>query len=114
MILFQLLFEVAEDKRAEFERTYAEVFEPALRRQPGFQNVKFLRLYPPAEVAKIEAAPTEMNYQINFVFDSEQQRRAWAKTAEHDVAWPKLVALAAQALWRGYDVLSTAVRPQTA
>ena len=113
MILFQLLFEVAEDKRAEFELTYAEVFEPALRRQKGFQNVKFLRLYPPAQVAEIEAAPTEMNYQINFVFDSESQRRAWAKTGEHDVAWPKLAALARQALWRGYDVVSSAARPQT-
>lgn len=111
MILFQLLFEVADDKRPEFERTYAEVFEPALRRQKGFQSVKLIRLYPPEVVSEIEAAPTELNYQINFVFDSEQHRRAWAKTAEHDVAWPKLAALAKQALWRGYDVLSTAARP---
>jgi heme-degrading monooxygenase HmoA len=111
MILFQLLFEVAEDQRAEFERTYAEVFEPALRRQKGFQNVRFLRLYAPAQMAEIEAVPTEFNYQISFVFDSEQQRRAWAKTADHDVAWPKLAALVKQVLWRGFDVLSSAARP---
>jgi hypothetical protein len=113
MILFQLYFEVADEKRAEFEKVYAEVFEPALRRQKGFQNVKFMRLFSPARVAEIGAAPTELNYQINFVFDSEESRRRWATTADHDVAWPKLSSLARQAVWRGYDVISP-VQPASA
>jgi heme-degrading monooxygenase HmoA len=108
MILFQLLFEVADDKRAEFEKTYTEVFAPALRRQKGFQNVKLLRLYAPAQQAEIEATPTEINYQINFVFDSEASRRVWSKCADHDVAWPKLSGLTKKAQWRGYDLLSSA------
>jgi heme-degrading monooxygenase HmoA len=106
MILFQLLFEVADAKRAEFESTYTEVFAPALRKQKGFQNVKLLRFYAPAQAAEIEATPTECNYQINFVFDSEANRRVWSKSADHDVAWPKLSGLAKKALWRGYDLLS--------
>ena len=40
MILFQLLFEVADDQRAVFEQTYKQVFEPALRKQTGFQSAK--------------------------------------------------------------------------
>jgi len=52
--------------------------------------------------------PTELNYQINFVFDSEANRRLWAKSADHDVAWPKLSGLTKKALWRGYDLLSSA------
>ena len=108
MILFQLLFEVADDKRAAFEKTYAEVFEPALRKQKGFQNVKLLRFYAPAQAAEIEASPTELNYQINFVFDSEASRRVWSKSADHDVAWPKLSGLTKKALWRGYDLLASA------
>lgn len=107
MILFQLHFEVADDKRAEFEKTYKEVFEPALKKQKGFQNVKFIRYYAPAQAAEIEASPTEMNYQINFVFDSEASRRVWAKSPEHDVAWPKLSGLTKQAIWRGYDLLAS-------
>jgi heme-degrading monooxygenase HmoA len=107
MILFQLLFEVADDKRAAFEKTYAEVFAPALRKQKGFQNVKLLRFYAPAQAAEIEASPTELNYQINFVFDSEASRRSWSKSADHDVAWPKLSGLTKKALWRGYDLLSS-------
>jgi hypothetical protein len=108
MILFQLLFEVAEDKRAEFEKTYSQVFEPALKKQKGFQNVKFIRFYAPAQAAEIEATPTEINYQINFVFDSEASRRVWAKSADHDVAWPKLSGLTKKAQWRGYDILASA------
>ncbi|HVX96583.1 MAG TPA: hypothetical protein VHK47_16830 [Polyangia bacterium] len=107
MILFQLHFEVADDKRAEFEKTYKEVFEPALKKQKGFQNVKFIRYYAPAQATEIEASPTEMNYQINFVFDSEASRRVWAKSAEHDVAWPKLSGLTKKAIWRGYDILAS-------
>jgi hypothetical protein len=105
MILFQLYFDVAEAKRAEFEKAYAEVFEPALRKQKGFQNVKFLRLFSPAQAAEIEAAPTECNYQVNFVFDSEASRRVWAASADHDVAWPKFSAIARKAVWRGYDIV---------
>ena len=37
MILFQLYFDVPDNKRSEFESTYAEVFQPALSRQQGFQ-----------------------------------------------------------------------------
>jgi heme-degrading monooxygenase HmoA len=107
MILFQLHFEVADDKRGEFEKTYTEVFEPALRKQKGFQNVKLLRLFAPAQVAEIEASPTESNYQINFVFDSEASRRVWAKSPEHDVAWPKLSSIAEKAIWRGYDLVAS-------
>ena len=107
MILFQLLFEVAEDQRAAFEQTYTQVFEPALRKQAGFQSAKLIRLYGPAMAAEIDATPTEMNYQVNFVFDSEANRRVWSKCADHDVAWPKISGLAKKAQWRGYDLLAT-------
>ena len=106
MILFQLLFEVADDKKAEFEKTYSQVFEPALKKQKGFQNVKLIRFYAPAQAAEIEATPTEINYQINFVFDAEASRRVWAKGPEHDVAWPKLSGLTKKFAWRGYDLLA--------
>jgi heme-degrading monooxygenase HmoA len=111
MILFQLQFEVAADRGDEFEKAYAEVFEPALVKQKGFQNVKLLRLYAPAQAAEIEAFATKVNYQINFVFDSESSRRAWARSADHDVAWPRLSGIARSAVWCGYDVLAGSPRP---
>jgi heme-degrading monooxygenase HmoA len=105
MIVFQLFFEVTEDKRGPFEKTYAQIFEPALRRQKGFKEAKLLRLYPADYVKQIGAAPTEHNYQVSFVFESEESRKQWAKSADHDDAWPKLSALANQAVWRGYDIV---------
>lgn len=106
MILFQLFFDVADQKRTEFEQVYSHIFEPALRKQAGFQNSKLLRLYPSAEQTEIGAAPTEYNYQVNFVFDSEQSRRRWAASADHDAAWPKFSVIAQKAVWRGYEILA--------
>jgi hypothetical protein len=105
VILFQILFDVADDKRAEFEKGYAEIFEPALGRQKGFLGSKLLRLYPAAWIQEIEAAPTEYNYQFNFTFDAEESRRQWAVSKDHDVAWPKISSLARKVVWRGYDVV---------
>ena len=105
MILFELHFQVDPQKQAEFEKTYAEVFAPALSRQKGFQSLKLLRLYSPQAIAEIEASSTEYQYQINFTFESEAARRVWATSADHDVAWPKLSSLATKFFWRGYEVL---------
>ena len=106
MILFQLYFEVAPQRHAEFERAYTEVFEPALRKQIGFESVKFLRLYGATESLKIGAAPTEFNYQVNFVFDSEESRRRWSTSRDHDAAWPTFSAIAQKAAWRGYELIA--------
>ena len=101
------VLEAIARQRAAFEQTYAQVFEPALRKQAGFQNAKLIRFYAPSVAAEIEATPTEMNYQVNFVFDSEASRRVWSKSVDHDVAWPKFSGLAKKAEWRGYDLLAT-------
>jgi heme-degrading monooxygenase HmoA len=105
MIQFQLLFEVEPSKAQEFERCFFTVFQPALSRQAGFISVKLLRIFSPAVQAEIQSAKSEHNYQVNFFFESEQARRNWAKSPDHDVAWPKMAALTKQALWRGFDVV---------
>lgn len=105
MIQFQLLFKVADANKAEFERTFSEVFKPALGRQKGFVSVAFARLFSPAVRQEIQATPSEYDYQVNFFFESEQARRVWASSPDHDVAWPKFSALAEQFGWRGFDVL---------
>lgn len=105
MILFELHFQVEPEKRSELERAFAQVFAPAISRQPGFGSLKLLRLYAPDVVAEIAASPSEYQYQINFTFESEAARRAWATSADHDLAWPALSALSTKFFWRGYDVL---------
>jgi heme-degrading monooxygenase HmoA len=107
MIQFQLLFKVADAKQKEFERTFHDVFQPALSRQAGFISAKLLRIFSPAVQAEIQSAKSEHNYQVNFFFESEQARRKWATSPDHDVAWPKISALAEEALWRGFDVVES-------
>ncbi len=106
MILFELHFQVDPGKRAEFEQAYAQFFAPAISKQQGFRSLKLLRLYSPALLSEIEASPTEYDYQLNFTFESEGARRAWATSADHDVAWPKLSGLSQRFFWRGYDLLT--------
>jgi antibiotic biosynthesis monooxygenase (ABM) superfamily enzyme len=107
MVLFQILFEIADDRRAEFEKSYRDVFQPALRKQPGFVTSKLLRLYPAARIEEIQGAPTEFNYEFNFVFESEEARRRWAVSKDHDVAWPAVSGIARKLGWRGYDVVAS-------
>lgn len=105
MILFQLYFEVAPERAGEFESTFAEVFLPALRRQRGFRHCKLLRSYAPPASAEIQALNDDFNYQCNFAFESEQLRRQWAASADHDLAWPALARLCLKVGWRGYELL---------
>ena len=105
MILFQLYFDVAPEKTQEFERAFREVFLPALSRQQGFKHCKLLQSFSPEVTAEIQALPSDYNYQANFVFESEQLRRNWAKSADHDVAWPAMEKLCRKVGWHGYDLL---------
>jgi hypothetical protein len=107
MILFQILFEIADDRRAEFEKSYRDVFQPALRKQPGFVTSKLLRLYPADRIEEIQGTPTQFNYEFNFVFESEEARRRWAVSKDHDVAWPVVSAIARKLGWRGYDIVAS-------
>jgi antibiotic biosynthesis monooxygenase (ABM) superfamily enzyme len=107
MILFQILFEVAYDRHIEFEKVYRNVFQPALRKQQGFMTSKLLRLYPASRIDEIQGLATEFNYEINFVFESEETRRRWATSHDHDVAWPPISAIARKIGWRGYDIVAS-------
>jgi heme-degrading monooxygenase HmoA len=106
MIHFELHFQVQPQSCAAFERAYREVFAPAIAKQKGFRSLKLLRLYAPDVAAEIEASPTEYQYQLDFTFESEPARRAWATSPDHDVAWPQLSGIAQKFFWRGYDLLA--------
>ena len=104
MILLQIYFDVSAEQCAAFERMYETIYAPALRRQQGYQRSTLLRLYPPRVSEEIEASPTEFNYQMELVFDSEENRRHWAASDDHSVAFPQAQALARAVAWRGFDI----------
>lgn len=104
MILLQIYFEVAAAQADAFAAIYREQYAPALRQQRGYLGSKLLRLYPAQVSAEIEAEPTAFNFQMELLFDTEENRRRWAASTIHGEVWALANQLAHKVAWRGYDI----------
>jgi antibiotic biosynthesis monooxygenase (ABM) superfamily enzyme len=104
MIKLQMFFEVDPDKCKGFEQDYQDSYVPALRKQAGYIGSKLLRLFPEEVAKEISAAETKYNYQMELLFDTEENRRKWVKSPEHVAAWPQAVSFVKSYEWKGYDV----------
>ena len=105
-MLLEIYFKVAEERAEEFERMYAESYVPAMRKQQGYLRSNLLRLFRKDVAEEIEASPTEFNYQMQLVFDTEENRRKWVASKEHETAWPLASSMAEKFSWRGFDVVA--------
>lgn len=106
-MLLQIYFSVSAENADAFERMYADVYAPALRKQQGYINSRCLRIFAPVTSQEIGAEPAAFNYQLELVFDTEANRRLWASSDEHSRAWPQATALAQSVSWRGYDIVGS-------
>ncbi len=105
MAKLQMFFEVEPSNYAAFEKNYIDVYVPALRRQVGYLGSKLLRIFP-ADISKRNGSPeSKFTFEMELMFEKEEQRVAWTKTQEHDVAWAKTSAMAKSFQWIGYDVV---------
>ncbi len=104
-MLLQIYFSVAEENAEAFEKMYAETYVPALRKQEGYLYSNLLRLFEPEVASEIGAATTPFNYQMELVFDTEENRRKWARSDEHRVAWAAASGMATEFAWRGFDIV---------
>lgn len=104
-MVLQMDFVVAKENAEAFEQMYASVYVPAMTVQQGYLGSKFLRLFPENISKEIQAEPTTYNYQIQISFDTEENRRKWVASKEHQAAWPAASRLAKEYKWRGYDVM---------
>ena len=97
---------VVEKKNAQaFEEMYYSIYVPAMIVQDGYLSSKLLRLYSPDQAKEIEAEPTTYNYQILISFETEEKRRNWVASDQHQIAWPAATSLAKEFKWRGYFVM---------
>ena len=104
-IALQMDFIVANENAEAFEKMYYSVYVPAMTVQSGYVGSKLLRLFPENLSKEIEAEATTYNYQIQISFDTEEARRKWVASSQHQIAWPAASALAKEYKWRGYDVM---------
>jgi mannose-6-phosphate isomerase-like protein (cupin superfamily)/heme-degrading monooxygenase HmoA len=101
----QMDFVVTKENAEAFEKMYHSVYVPAMTVQQGYLGSKLLRLFPENLSKEIEAEGTAYNYQIQISFDTEENRRKWVASTQHQIAWPAATALAKEYKWRGYDVM---------
>ncbi len=76
--------EVKPRREREMVDNYLNLFRPAIQRQPGFIEVKLLKR---REVdAKLQAS----RYRLLISFQTEEQRKRWVATEEHQLVWPDI------------------------
>ena len=84
----QLHVDLSVDPAREQEmlHNFHNVFRPAAVKQPGFIDVKMLKL----RSALAGPAPSRANYRFELTYASEEQRKAWVATATHKQVWPTI------------------------
>lgn len=73
-------------REQEMLRSYRNTFRPAIVKQPGFVDVKLLKL------RKAMAGPPPANapYRLIISFQTEEDRVKWVGTATHQKVWPTM------------------------
>jgi len=104
-IALQMDFVVPKENAEAFEKMYHSIYVPAMTVQPGYVGSKLLRLFSDEVAKSIQAEPTTYNYSIQISFDTEENRRKWVASPQHQIAWPAASALVKEFKWRGYDVM---------
>lgn len=84
-----------------------DLYGPALERQKGFGAWRLLSQYgvTGGSPEETESPDETVELQLEFEFESEQDRLVWAGSAEHKPAWEAAVSLATHYEAQGYDVL---------
>ena len=87
----QLHADLAVDpaKEDEMLRFFAEKFRPAAAQQPGYIDMRMLKL----KSALRGVAPPGANYQFVLTFSSEVLRQKWIATDTHKQLWPILESM---------------------
>jgi heme-degrading monooxygenase HmoA len=78
--------EVDPAREKEMVSNFEKTFRPAIRKQPGFVDVRLLRL----RTALAGKAPANCGYRLLISFQTEEQRKAWVATDTHQQVWPTI------------------------
>jgi len=104
MIALQIYFKIDDSKTNAFDDMYDYYYKPALQKQKGYLGSKLLKLYPKEIASEFNATPTEYNYQLELVFDTEENRRLWAISNDHSAVWKLAEFIFEKVKWKGYDI----------
>ena len=84
----QLHLDLSVDPKREQEMLdqFEKVFRPAAKKQPGYVDLKMLKL----QQAVRGGAPPGGSFRFVLTFVSEEMRQKWIATAVHARVWPKI------------------------
>lgn len=77
---------VVPTKEKEMLHNFETIFRPAAAKQPGYIDVKVLKL----RSALMGKAPAGVNYRFSLTFQSEELRQKWVASAVHQKVWPTI------------------------
>src|SRR6266571_5813411 len=78
--------DVDPSKEQEMVRIFRNIFRPTISKQPGFMEVKLLKLRETGSGAR----PKIMSYRLVISFDTEDLRKQWVATDDHQRIWPTI------------------------
>jgi heme-degrading monooxygenase HmoA len=79
--------EIADGREASLVEAFHSVFEPVIRKQPGFMDVRLLRFR-----QAMKGSPPAMKFRLLISFETEQQRLSWVASEDHQRVWPAMEA----------------------
>lgn len=77
--------EVDPAKEADLVKNFKNVFRPTISKQPGFVDVKLLKL----RSTPVGDAP-KSKWRLLISFQTEEQRLKWVAADDHQRAWPTI------------------------
>ena len=77
----------------DLEKTFREVFYPAVSARKGFRDAKMMR------------KPGTSEYTVRLTFDTEDRRMEWVASDEHQQAWPALSGHCAKTDFDGFALV---------
>jgi heme-degrading monooxygenase HmoA len=98
MIHLHLDCAVDPSKEQEMLRYFADVFQPAARKFPGFIDVRMLKL----RSVLAGKAPAGINYRFWIAYESEELRQKWIASQIHVEVWGQMEKMLSSP---NYDVL---------
>ncbi len=78
--------EVGPSREKQLISTFHAAFEPVIRRQPGFVDVRLLKL----RQAVVGKPATKATHRLIISFRTEEQRLAWVASDDHQRVWPQM------------------------
>ena len=77
---------VDPERENEMVDNYRKIFRPTISKQPGFVDVRLLKL----RETLAGKGVSDSRFRLLISFNSEEERLQWIATDEHQRAWPSI------------------------